>query len=218
MQSTGTAPMGHVVALAISTLAMGCILDTGNGKDSGGSGSSGSSTGGTTGGSSTSTGSSGSGGDPGIVDVDCDNPPDAPMWDAGTCITDELACGESITAVNTGGPSMLDGSEYASFWACAVVGNQDYEGSEQHFFFTHPGTGDVTIGLDSPCEDLDLFVIRWDGGSCVREGLSIIECDGAVGSGGGSVTIWNNTPSGYVIVVDGPKGEEGPYAVSLTCP
>ena len=109
MQSTGTAPMGHVVALAISTLAMGCILDTGNGKDSGGSGSSGSSTGGTTGGSSTSTGSSGSGGDPGIVDVDCDNPPDAPMWDAGTCITDELACGESITAVNTGGPSMLDG-------------------------------------------------------------------------------------------------------------
>lgn len=113
---------------------------------------------------------------------------------------------------------MLDGSEYASFWACAVVGSQDYSGSEQHFSFTHPGTGDVTIGLDSPCEDLDLFVIRWDGGSCVREGLSIIECDGAVGSGGGSVTIWNNEPSGYVIVVDGPKGEEGPYAVSLTCP
>ena len=187
-----------IVALAL--LASGCEIKFDNG-DSSGDGPPGNPS-----------------GDANMANVDCDNVPDPPVWSADTCIADTLSCGDTVRAVNTGGPTQLQGSEYASFWACAVVGEQSYSGNEQHFFFTHPGNGDVTVGLDSPCEDLDLFVIRWDGGSCVREGLSIIECDGAVGSGGGSVTIWNNEAVGYVIVVDGPKGEEGPYAVSLTCP
>ena len=106
---------------------------------------------------------------------------------------------------------------YASFWACAVVGRDSYTGNEQHFFFEHPGTGYVRIGLDSPCEDLDLFVIRWDGNSCLHPELSIVECEGQVSSGGGWLYIWNNAPAGYVVVVDGPNGENGPYGVTLNC-
>jgi len=156
-------------------------------------------------------------GDAKMANVDCDNVPDPPEWSSSTCIAETLSCGDTVRAVNTGGPSQLQGSEYASFWACEVVGDQSYSGSEQHFFFTHPGNGDVRVGLDSPCEDLDLFVMRWDGNICLQPGHSVLECEGAVGSRGGTINIWNNAAVGYVIVVDGPHGEEGPYAVTLDC-
>ncbi|HCH64375.1 MAG TPA: hypothetical protein DFR83_16335, partial [Deltaproteobacteria bacterium] len=152
------------------------------------------------------------------MNIDCDVSLTDTVWDEGTCQAEtRLECGDSVLATNANGPSQLDGGAYASFWACAVVGPDSYTGNEQHFYFEHPGTGYVRIGLDSPCEDLDLFVVRWDGGSCLHPELSIVECEGQVSSGGGWLYIWNNTPSGYVVIVDGPNGENGPYGVTLNC-
>jgi hypothetical protein len=85
--------------------------------------------------------------------------------------------------------------------------------------FEHPGTGTIQVNLDSPCEDLDLFVIRWASeDSCVRSGVSVGECEGDAGSGGGSVEIYNSSPARYVIVVEGENGEEAPYGLSIDCP
>jgi hypothetical protein len=85
--------------------------------------------------------------------------------------------------------------------------------------FFHPGTGDVTITLDSPCDELDLFAAYWTfDDSCLRSGVSLFECEGDIDSGGGSFTIWNNEPSRYVVVVEGPEGQEAPFSLSATCP
>ena len=85
--------------------------------------------------------------------------------------------------------------------------------------FEHPGTGYVDIILDSPCEDLDIFAMRWsDDESCVQSGVSIGECEGDAGSGGGEITIYNSEPARYVIVVEGENGEEAPYRLSIDCP
>jgi hypothetical protein len=206
------------VALTLLTMAgSGCIITTDKPNDTSG-GNSGSGSGGSSGSGSGSGGDGGSN-TPNWADlgIDCDASVDNLSWDPNTCQAAQLSCGDSIIATNVGAPTNLDGSVYASFWACAVVNTEAYAGGEQHFFFEHPGTGYIRIGLDSPCEDLDIFAMRWDGNSCLQEGLSIVECDGEVSSGGGWFYIWNNQPSGYVIVVDGPSGQTGPYGVTLNC-
>ena len=209
------------LSLALMAGGTGCVVNLDKGSDT----ADGSGSGSGSGRGSGSGSGSGSSGEPGgsetpnwaDLDIDCDAPVDDLTWDSSTCIANELECGDSIVATNVGGPSTLDGGAYASFWACAVVGTDSYTGSEQHFYFTHPGTGYIRIGLDSPCEDLDLFAVRFDGGSCLQEGISIVECDGQVSSGGGWFYIWNNEPAGYVIVVDGANGETGPYGVTVNC-
>ncbi len=216
--------MRRIVALTFLTAqATGCVITTDKGSDSASGSGSGS---GTTGSGSGNGSGSGSGGGPDTdstpnwadLNIDCDASVADLTWDSGTCQADTtLSCGDSVIATNEGGPSQLDGSAYASFWACAVVGTSNYTGPEQHFFVEHPGTGYIRIALDSPCEDLDLFVVRWDGGSCLHKDLSIVECEGQVSSGGGWVYIWNNEPSAYIVVVDGPNGETGPYGVTVNC-
>jgi hypothetical protein len=157
------------------------------------------------------------GGSGGGSNIDCDETPEDPGYNEATCASDELVCGGTIEASNAGeAMSQLDGSNYSSYWACQVVGSGSYLGPERYFEFTHPGDGNVRVSLDSPCGDLDLFVLRWQDG-CVRDDYPVQECEGEVGRGGGSITIWNNEPARYLVIVDGPEGSLDPYAVSLDC-
>ena len=110
--------------------------------------------------------------------------------------------------------------EYAS-WYCYVFPEGDYSGSERIYHFRHPGTGTVTIELDSPCADLDLFSFQWE--YWVTEqtcptASNTLNCDVAKGSGGGSVSIFDNSVSNYLIVVDGPEPVSDIFALSVTCP
>ena len=155
--------------------------------------------------------------DSNLDDEDCEDPP-APREYDSACITDELVCGDSVIGTTMDGTNNLTGADYASFWACAVVGTSSYAGPERMYEFVHPGTGTVTISLASPCANLDLFAMRWEAHSCMQTGLSILECEADISSGGGSFEIWNNEPSRYVIVVEGANGEEAPFEVSARCP
>ncbi len=191
-----------------------------NDKDSGGE---------STGGTGSSDGGSGSGGDggggseggngqgSGSSDVECDEEVEPLSYDDGTCIAATLACGDTITGINTGGPSKVDGSDYSSIWACEVTGTQSYTGPEMHYDFQHPGDGEVFIYLDSPCANMDIFVMQHDGG-CVNSGSNIFECEADISSKGGSIRVWNNEPRRYVIIIEGPADENEPYKVSLECP
>lgn len=151
------------------------------------------------------------------TDIDCEAELAAPEWSEATCrLPEALTCGGTVQSNTLGGPSELDGGDYQSFY-CAQTGSSGYQGSEQHIAFRHPGTGTVELALDSPCEDLDLFVMRWDDDSCVRSGLSIVECEGGIGLSN-VVELWNNEPATYVLVVESESGEPAPFAVSARCP
>jgi len=130
--------------------------------------------------------------------------------------TDSLGCEQSIVSTTEGGSTVLSGADYASFWACAVVGTSEYQGSERMFELDHPGDGWIQIDLDTPCTDLDIFAMRWESNSCVQSGISILECEGGIG-GDNSVRMWNNEPARYVVVVEGPSGQEEPFGLSMTC-
>lgn len=170
-----------------------------------------------------SDGDGGGGGDGGGttpgggIDVECDTTVTPDDYDDG-CVTADIACDESLISTNEGGSTLLSGAQYASFWACAVVGSESYTGAERMYAFEHPGDGWAEITLSSPCSNLDLFAIFWeDTSSCPRDGVAVSECEGDIDSGGGTVRIWNNEPRRYLIVVDGPSGEEDVFGLSVSC-
>lgn len=151
------------------------------------------------------------------ADVDCEDPPPVPEIGAD-CIAATLGCNETIVSTTEGGTTGIDGANYSSFWACEVTGTEVYRGPERMIEFQHPGDGDVTLSLDSPCEDLDIFAMFYEGNTCITGDSLINECEADIGRGGGSVTIWNNSPRRYVIVVEGEFGEEAPFALTSFCP
>ncbi len=206
----------HSLSLFALLLLGGCFIKTA-GDDSGvNDGSDGGSDGGS-GGDGGDGGDGGSGGS-----INCDRTPNTPDPD-GSCVTGALSCGDSIVVDMAGvGANTIDGAEYSSgAWACWPANISDYQGGERFFEFSHPGRSDapamVTVTLDSPCGDLDLFAFRWDSNSCPSGGASPFECEAAVGSGGGSVDIWNNEPRDYLIGVEGPRGVEVPFRLTITC-
>jgi hypothetical protein len=132
------------------------------------------------------------------------------------CVTREISCGESFEATIEGGTSVMTGDAYQS-WYCEVVGSSSYAGTERVYEFYHPGTGNATISLDSPCANLDLFAAYWTSDSCPTAENSILECEGSIDSGDDSITIWNNEERRYLVVVDGPYGDEEAFGLSVSC-
>jgi len=152
-------------------------------------------------------------------DIDCTNEPTLPPIDEDTCTTDTLSCGDVVLSSTTGGTSQVNGADYSSAWACAVVGTSSYSGAERMYEFIHPATGAVTFDLHTPCDELDLFVMAWGAeDSCVQSGVALSECEAGVTSGDDSTSVWNNEPARYIIVVEGPEGEEAPFQLSIACP
>ena len=153
------------------------------------------------------------------ADIDCTNPDPLPSYDAGTCTTDTLSCGDVVLSTTAGGTSQVNGADYSSAWACAVVGTSSYSGAERMFEFIHPATGAVQFDLHSPCDELDLFVVAWGSeDACVQHGSALSECEASVDRGDDQTSVWNNVDSRYIIIVDGPDGAEVPFQLSITCP
>ena len=151
--------------------------------------------------------------------LDCEQPV-PPVPAPGECVKQQLTCGERLIDTTEAGTRVMTDEEYAS-WYCYVFPEGDYSGSERIYHFRHPGTGTVTIELDSPCADLDLFSFQWE--YWVTEqtcptASNTLNCDVAKGSGGGTVSIFDNSVSNYLIVVDGPEPVSDIFALSVTCP
>ena len=169
---------------------------------------------------STSPGYTGS--DGGSTDDDYDSECDvsrAPAKIGGPdCVTEELACGESIASTTAGGDQIIDGPALQT-WFCTIAGDSDYLGPERVYEFVHPGdSSEVTVSLTEPCGGLELFVMSWQNeDACPVEGEGVLQCDEA--SGTGEVKIWDNEERRYLVIVDGADVDGGiPFSVSLTCP
>jgi hypothetical protein len=113
-----------------------------------------------------------------------------------------------------------DGSVYQG-WYC-ITSSGGYDGPERVFAWQHPGGGNATIELTSPCGELDLFVVRWPyfhtEHECPTEGSTSVICDVPLGSSAGSVTVYENDPAYYLIIIDGPTGDEENFAITAECP
>ena len=136
------------------------------------------------------------------------------------CVTRPLRCGDYLIVTTEGGSDLFGQDEYQS-WFCTVTGDP-YDGPERIYAFEHPGTGDVTFTLGSPCDEVDIAVLRWeywvDEHECPTADTTMVtECDMDDDRGDGEVTVWNNQVSNYLVVVDGPEPVETPFTLEITC-
>jgi len=143
---------------------------------------------------------------------------------AEECVTEPaLKCGETRVESTVEGTVAFDGEGYVS-WYCATSASLrgDYSARERAFAFTHPGTGDATITLHSPCADLDLITVRAEMWSSDREcptaDHTLTECEFSdETSDDDSVNIWQNSESTYLIIVDGSNPAEAPFELTVEC-
>lgn len=202
-----------MTALPMTLLALGLGLGLGlacSDKDDTGGGSDGSTDGG--GGDGGSDGGDGGGGG-----IDCDDPPAPSSVGGPDCVTDSISCGDQIIDTTEGGTSNWDGAAYQG-WYCLISTASQYNGPERVYAFDHPGDGTATFTLTAPCEDLDLIALHWtDEDTCPLAKYSIGECEGDDGGGTNTISIWNNEPSRYLVIVDAPGDHEAPFRLSASC-
>jgi len=141
------------------------------------------------------------------------------------CVTElpssgTLECGDVLLSSTQSSTSVFDVTDYDA-WHCLFYAEDEYLGNERAFLFRHPGTGYATLDLNTPCGELDLIVLRWeywhDDQTCPTGEHIVNECESDVETGNGQVSIWQNTESHYVIVVDGPEPVQALFELSVSC-
>ncbi len=186
------------------------------GDDSGEDGGDGGETGGDAGGET--------GGDTGETSlVDCTPGAVPASGNIDECVSQTIACGQTVVATTQGGTSWFHDDLYRD-WYCTPSPEGPYSGREKVFALELPRGQRATITLDSPCDELDVMALRWEfwerEGDCPYEGVSLIDCEMDDSRAGGEVTItsdFDEDTSNFLVVVEGPEGQEAPFALSVAC-
>ncbi len=164
--------------------------------------------------------SSGGGGAFGFLggsDIDCDSTEGKGVEPTDGCVTAELSCGDKIVGhVEGGGENRYEGRFYQAKFCEART--DKYRGEERVYRFRMPEHQIANIELDSPCEDLDLFVMQWSQGSCPTMGASVGTCDASTKRGGGKIEMESITREReLLLVIEGKGGVTAPFGLEITC-
>jgi hypothetical protein len=152
--------------------------------------------------SATSASDSGGGGG-GFCDRDIsDEAPGGPE-----CVTDTISCGDQITGRTGGGSTDLDADLYDQ-WFCGYPYPADYDGPERVYVLDVQGSNSISVSLDSPCEEVDLFAIHWVDDGCPYDGVSISECENGWKDGGDSLSLFTDQSYRFLLIVE-PRTTSG---------
>jgi hypothetical protein len=135
----------------------------------------------------------------------------APIEGPG-CVTARIACGDTIKATTVGGSQHFDGDRYLHSY-CFPTTDDSHRGPERVYLFALQAGQRASFELDSPCADLDLAVLRWEGDGCPAPTAGITECEGQNRGGGGRVSVWNNRDAH----VDGGAEQGANFDLSVSC-
>jgi len=133
------------------------------------------------------------------------------------CLSGSIACGETVKGTTVGGSTHFDGQRYRASY-CFPAADDAYTDPERVYAFELPADNEATFTLDSPCAELDLVVLRWEGEpACPGADERITECEGDKNPGGGSARLWNDSQAHYLLIVDGDQGAAGNFTLSVSC-
>lgn len=169
-----------------------------------------------TGSSSQGSGGAASSGAAHSSDVDCDA--DLTVPKARGCAIARIACGESIEGSNHGQAGHFGDDFYRSKF-CTPRAASYADGPEAVYALTVPANMQADITLDSPCDDLDLFSVRWSSADrCPSVSTSTGECEGSTKGAVDTVRIVSvGRDEEHLVWVDGKKGAEGNFALRVDC-
>ena len=162
--------------------------------------------------------------------IPCDTTPTQDPID--DCVTEELPCNGAtpLRSSTKRGMDLYAEDLYAQY-ECFPFSDDEYSGPERIFAFTHPGGGDsvskATLTLNAPCGELHLFAFQWrgweDSDECPDEDNEAsvgLQCEAGLSDDDGVITLdlYERNEMPYIIVVDGPDGEEENFTIEASCP
>lgn len=136
-----------------------------------------------------------------------------------SCFTETLSCGDVVEATNDGGDSTYVGEDWESWYCTPNLDRWEYASPERVYSMFIPARTTATFRFESPCADLDLFVLYWqEEDTCPGSGTSITDCETVDDEGsGGETSVWSDDGARYVVAVDGRGGETGNFRISVDC-
>lgn len=135
------------------------------------------------------------------------------------CITGEIRCDEVVRGHTNGGVRRFD-TEFYRRQFCTPDTTDHNGGEERIYRLVMPkGEWHAEVWLDTPCADLDLAAMRWQGSTCPAPGASLAQCDmwPRNGTEREHVQLVSQTESEWLLVVEGKGKEEGAFALHVQC-
>jgi hypothetical protein len=116
----------------------------------------------------------------------------------------------------------MDENDYVA-WYCTPFPNGDYRGPERTYSLIVPPGKTATVSLDGPCDELDIFMLRWEfwetEGYCPDTDTPIWECEADESRAGGEVYVVADSTreTRYLVVVDAPNTGATNFGLSVAC-
>ncbi len=152
-----------------------------------------------------------------VGELTCDSKAGANLKPRDGCVTASISCDETVRGHSRGaGDSHFDARFYQAKY-CAVT-SDTYDNGERIYRFKMPSHSQATVALESPCEDLDLFVLQWTQPGCPTRGASVGTCDASTRDGSGRVELESiKNPREFLLVVEGKNGVHAPFDLTVSC-
>ena len=154
----------------------------------------------------------------GIVSSQCGDLTNGGGVEGPGCITAKLKCNETVIGHTIGGVDRFDSKFYEKAMCWPKLVNHD-GGDERIYRLDMPeGEWTAAVVLDSPCADLNLMAVKWNGDDCPNSKHIIPQCEGIAGpEPRHSVRLVSQHASTWYIAVEGRNEEEGAFALTTMC-
>ncbi len=157
--------------------------------------------------------------EPAVTSGQCDDLEDGGPVNGPDCVTANIQCGDTIIGHTKGGVRRFD----TKFWEKKFCwpGTVQHDGGDERVYRLEMPEGEwrAFVWLDTPCADLDMMAMLWDGRECPTMGSLVHRCESVIKNGETQelVELVHQGNATWYIVVEGKGEEEGPFALHVQC-
>ncbi len=154
-----------------------------------------------------------------VTSKNCEDLADGGPVGGPGCVTADVSCGETIIGHTVGGVRRFDSKFYEKKFCWPFTVNHD-GGEERVYRLVMPeGEWKAFVTLDTPCANLDLFAVKWEGEECPTMSSNVARCEANldVKTDREFVELVHQGQATWLLVVEGRGEEEGPFALHVQC-
>jgi len=157
--------------------------------------------------------------EPAVTSGQCDELSDGGPVAGPGCITSTIQCGDTIIGHTAGGVDRFDTRFYEKKFCWPGTVQHDGGGERVYKLEMPSGEWRAFVWMDSPCADLDLFALKWDGDDCPTEASMVRQCEAVLKAGKKQelVELVHQGEATWYVVVEGRGAEEGAFALHIAC-
>ena len=156
--------------------------------------------------------------EPVVTSGNCEDVSDGGPVNGPGCVTATVRFGDTIIGHTKGGVERFDSKFYEKKFCTPRTTNHD-GGDERVYRLEMPqGEWRAFVWMDTPCANLDLFALKWNGDDCPTLSHNVSQCEyGQLTNGSERVELVHQGQATWFLVVEGRGEEEGAFALHVQC-